>query len=196
MDDDTPTVVALGDSLTAGHVAGGPGAWWPRYAPYTDVLEARFPTIRVVNSGVDGDLVTGMLGRLDRDLFQHGPSLVVVLGGTNDLGWGRSTGEIARDLARLYDLVAAASVDLIACTVPPLMHFPQAIPPRHALNAMIRVAAEERGFALVDLFTPLADPADGSLDGRWSSDGLHLNAAGYRVMGEVIAPVVGERLFG
>ncbi len=184
-------VVALGDSLTAGHVAGE--GWYPTYAPYTSTLEERMGSaVSFLNGGVDGDLVGGMLSRLERDVLRHRPTLVVVLGGTNDLGWGRSPERIAQDLATLWDRLRWNEVDVVACTLPPALGVPGSIRPRVQLNRAIAQGARERGLGLVDLFSALG--RDGELLERWSSDGLHLNEDGYRRTGELIAPVIMERL--
>lgn len=184
-------VVALGDSLTAGHVAGE--GWYPTYAPYTSVLEERLgSSVSFLNAGVDGDLVGGMLSRLERDVLRHRPTMVVVLGGTNDLGWGRPPRRIAADLASLWDRLRWNEVDVVAATLPPALGDPGSIPPRLELNRLISEGTQERGLGLVDLFSALG--RDGELLQRWSSDGLHLNEDGYRRMGELIAPVIMERL--
>ncbi len=186
-------VVALGDSLTAGHVARA-GAWYPRYAPYTDHLAARLgPRVRFANAGVDGDLTVGMQRRLRSDVIDLGPDLVILLGGANDLGWGRSPARVAATIEAIADGVADAGADLVLCAVPPLMGYPEGTAQRHDLNARLRALAARRGAGFADLFAPLARDG-GELDPRWSSDGLHLNADGYARFADVLEPVIEARL--
>ena len=78
---DGDTVVFLGDSITAART-------------YGKVVEnytlLRFPgrKVRFVNSGRGGDTAAGGVKRLDRDVFAHGATVLVVAYGVNDIGWG------------------------------------------------------------------------------------------------------------
>jgi acyl-CoA thioesterase-1 len=79
-----PYILALGDSLTAGHGL-------PRGASFADRLEqllrASHPRARVVNAGVSGDTSAAALHRLPRVLsaLRYRPTLAIVELGANDL---------------------------------------------------------------------------------------------------------------
>jgi lysophospholipase L1-like esterase len=75
------TVVFLGDSITAARTYG------KLVENYTLL---RFPDrkVRFVNAGVGGDTAAGGLKRLERDVFPHKPTVVIVAYGVNDIGWG------------------------------------------------------------------------------------------------------------
>src|SRR5262245_33886299 len=75
-----PTVVFLGDSLTAG-LGLEEGEAYP--ARVGEELAARGLPARVVNAGVSGDTTAGGLARLDWLLTQK-PAIVVVALGAND----------------------------------------------------------------------------------------------------------------
>jgi lysophospholipase L1-like esterase len=68
------TVACLGASLTSGTVS----------ASYIELLEARLPTWRLTNHGVNGDLAWNALQRLDQ-LIAEQPEYVTILLGTNDV---------------------------------------------------------------------------------------------------------------
>lgn len=78
---DGDTVAFLGDSITAAR-------------DYTQVVELytlmRFPDrrVRFVNAGQGGDTAEGSLRRIDRDVFDQGANVVLVIFGLNDIGWG------------------------------------------------------------------------------------------------------------
>lgn len=78
---DGDTVVFLGDSITAARTYG-------KIVENYTLL--RFPTraVRFVNSGWGGDTAAGGLKRLERDVFAHGATVVIVAYGINDIGWG------------------------------------------------------------------------------------------------------------
>ena len=42
--------------------------------------------LRFVNCGISGDNASGMLGRLDQDVFSHNPSVATLSAGMNDVG--------------------------------------------------------------------------------------------------------------
>lgn len=78
---DGDTVVFLGDSITAART-------------YGKIIEnytlLRFPMrkFRFVNAGYGGDTAAGGLARLERDVFPHNPTVLLVAYGFNDIGWG------------------------------------------------------------------------------------------------------------
>src|SRR5262245_57715418 len=78
---DGDSVVFLGDSITAARTYG-------KIVENFTLL--RFPErkIRFFNAGQGGDTMSGCLQRLDRDVFVHNPTAVIVAFGVNDIGWG------------------------------------------------------------------------------------------------------------
>ena len=87
-------VVALGDSLTTGFQSYGSFGNTEISTPYTDILTDRvrrdfLPSSLVVeidNRGVIGELTEQMLARFGFDVIQLSPKIVIILGGSNDLG--------------------------------------------------------------------------------------------------------------
>jgi lysophospholipase L1-like esterase len=78
---DGDTVVFLGDSITAARTYG-------KIVENYTLL--RYPDRRVHfhNAGWGGDTAAGGLGRLDRDVFANGATVLIVAYGVNDIGWG------------------------------------------------------------------------------------------------------------
>lgn len=75
------TVVALGDSLTAGYGLPEGEGFVPQLQAW---LSARGEDAQVINAGVSGDTTAGGLSRLDWSLTPETDALIVALGG-NDL---------------------------------------------------------------------------------------------------------------
>lgn len=205
------TVVALGDSLTDGN-GSTPDAntRWP------DVLAARLANrnVAVLNAGISGGrlLKDGMgragLERVGRDVFsQPGVRAMIVLLGTNDIGWPGgpfspdepplSAEALIQGFRELIELAHANNVRIVAGTIAPLEHALQGTPleghaspekdkVRQEVNRWIR---ESGAFdAVVDFDAVLRDPARRSrmkpaLD---SGDHLHPSDAGYQAMAEAI----------
>jgi acyl-CoA thioesterase-1 len=197
------TIVALGDSLTAGLVAPSPRHPWGDEVPYTALMErwlaeAGLDGVRVVNRGVSGELTEEMLLRFDADVAALVPDIVVVLGGSNDLGWGLEPAVIMANLDEMYRRCAAIGAGVVACTVPSIRGYDPLIGPRLLLNHRIQQRCAADGIACVDLLAATAEPKTNRLRAEYTSDGLHLSVAGYARMAEaiweVLEPVVRRHL--
>lgn len=187
-------IVSLGDSLTVGEsdyrLDSEEGVTYPGYlaAIARSHLDAHRSTMKftVVNKGISGELTTGMLERFPRDVTAEKADHVIILGGTNDIGWGYSPSTIANNLAMMYDSALGEGIGPVACSVPSILGFDELIPPRLELNRMIRSNASKRSIAFVDLFAATSDTETERLSERYSADGLHLNGQGYKRMGQCI----------
>ena len=204
-------VVALGDSITDGNGAT-PGAdrRWP------DFLAGRLAPggVAVLNAGISGNrlLRPGMgesgLGRLGKDVLQQpGIGAVIVLLGTNDIGWPGgpfapgetvpTVDELTRGLRQLVAQAHSHGVRVVGATLPPFEGALQGTPleghyspakeaVRQALNTWIRSAGAFD--AVVDFDRELRDPSRPSRlrPAYDSGDHLHPNDAGYEAMARAI----------
>ncbi|MBB3224602.1 SGNH/GDSL hydrolase family protein [Pseudoduganella umbonata] len=206
------TIVALGDSITDGN-----GSTPDRHRRWPDMLAERLAPqgIAVANAGISGArLLSSKMGvkaieRFDADVLdQPGVAAVVVLLGTNDIGWP-GTAFAPQDppmtAERLVDgyraLIARAharGVQVIGGTLPP---FGNALPGtpfagywtlaketvRLEVNAWIRGSGEFD--AVADFDAALRDPADASrLRPEYDSgDHLHPGDAGFAAMARTVA---------
>jgi len=109
---DGDTVVFYGDSITEQRY----------YTQDVDVFTVtRFPHMRVqfFNAGVGGDRVSGGSAgpidlRLPRDVFPHKPSVVTIMLGMNDGGYGPLTPEVESKYTQGYEHI----LDSLATTLP------------------------------------------------------------------------------
>jgi acyl-CoA thioesterase-1 len=188
-------IIALGDSLTVGET-GFTFSGSEFVSPYPKCLQQlaeeylRYVQsnvkVKVLNRGIDGDLTSGMLQRFSSDVVDEKADYVIILGGTNDLGWGLDPAMIAHNLASMYDVALNMGIGAVACSVPSILGFDGLIPPRVDLNRVIHAEAERRRMAFVDLFTTTVDPRNKRLLDDYSADGLHLNSRGYQRMAKYI----------
>ena len=201
-------IVALGDSLTAGENEfelsdSDEFASYPKYLEtlaehHLSNLQSDFE-VNVLNRGICGDLTSGMLERFSKDVVDEKADYVIILGGTNDVGWGFDPAKITHNLTAMYDTAQNEGIVAVACSLPSILGFDMLIPPRLSLNRMIRTEAEKRSLTFVDFFTATADPRTNRLSEDYSSDGLHLNTKGYREMGRYtfdkwLKPLLDQRL--
>jgi lysophospholipase L1-like esterase len=199
-----PAILCFGDSLTAGYQAPLAGRDAPQETPYGAFLQKRLGAVaQVVVSGVCGELTGEMVLRFRRDVIDRRPAFVVVLGGTNDLGWNAGPPEIMRNLIKMYEQALAAGIRPVAITVPSLRMdqgdpgwLQQHIARRRSLNALIGEYCGRRQVPCIDLFTATCEPDTLRLAAPYSNDGLHLSTEGYQLLAdllytEVFAPALG-----
>ncbi|MGH7216762.1 MAG: SGNH/GDSL hydrolase family protein [Nitrospiraceae bacterium] len=190
-------IVCFGDSLTAGFQSPTFDNPQGIETPYGRFLqELTGPAVRVSVSGICGELTGEMVMRFRSAVLAHQPTHVVILGGTNDLGWNAVPADIMRNLLKMYELAAAAGITTVPVTVPSIRMggdlrgeedrrwFVTHLDPRRRLNNLILRYAESKRVAAFDLFAATAEPETQQLAAEYSNDGLHLTTAGYRLIAE------------
>lgn len=189
--DPSPLLVCFGDSLTAGYqVQVETGMPLPD-SPYGEFLQEWLGARGKVSvKGICGETTSDMVTRFSRDVLDVVPSHTVILGGTNDLGWGVTPSTIITNLERCYTLALTAGIRPVGVTVPsiraegdgggPLPAWLDAhVRARLELNRLIAERCERHHMPCVDLFQATSDSPSSLLAARFSSDGLHLNTLGY-----------------
>ncbi len=188
----TLTVVALGDSTTAGTpqfrspVEVPPEGKGDERSQYAYWIMKIHPEWRVFNRGVNGERSDEILSRFDRDVLPFHPQVVIVLAGINDLYQGFPADYVKKKLAAIYERAQKRGIRIMACTILPYNGMSPSIRARmRDVNGWICFTAEEKGFGFCDLFHAVEDPKK-----RWhligSPDGLHPDVDGYRRMGEAL----------
>ena len=201
-------IVCFGDSLTAGFQSPTPQHPTDQRAPYGQFLQEWLgPSVEIRISGICGELTAEMAMRFRRDVLQHQPSHVVMLGGTNDLGWNAEPTDIMKNLVKMYELARASQIALIPVTVPSIRvdvadggpdaeaFVGQHLERRAELNGLIRAYAVSKGLAWIDLCTATAEPRTRLLAAEYSNDGLHLTTAGYRLLARLLYDEVFAKAF-
>src|SRR5437870_1551320 len=191
------TVVALGDSTTAGtpgfkspidsppHGAGDPHS---QYAYW--LMQAR-PDWRVLNRGVNRERSDQIRRRFTRDVIEASPALVVVIAGVNDIYEGRTAESVQRELLAMYAAARGARIAVVAGSILP---FNSATPDQnarmHAVNRWIHDhASSEDGMVFCDTRAAVAAPERPDLLAS-SPDDLHPSPDGYRLMALAIEPAI------
>jgi lysophospholipase L1-like esterase len=163
----------------------------------TDIwhLEDYFPGKPYVNRGIGGQTTPQMLVRFRQDVINLEPKVVIILAGTNDIAG--NTGpmrieDIEADLASLADLARTNNIKLIYSSVLPVHNyterskdfFAQRSPEKILLmNNWLRsyCAVAIHGCTYLDYFSAMVDDK-GLMKKDLADDGLHPNAAGYKIM--------------
>ncbi len=185
------TVVALGDSLTAGYGLPGPEGFVPRLQAW---LDARGAGVTVQNAGVSGDTTAGGLARLDWTLGEDADALIVALGG-NDYLRGTDPAESRENLRGILERADARGLPVLLVGIDAAagQYGPDYAA---AFDAMYPDLAEEFDALLEpDWFAPLREEGTAIEDTRrlyLQPDGIHPNAAGVERIVERLGPRVLE----
>lgn len=157
-------IVALGDSLTEG--VGAPAG-----QGYVDVL-ARLAGQPILNRGVGGDTTGDALQRLERDVLDADPRIVIVLLGGNDLLQQQPAAEILGNLEKIITAIQARGAMVVLVGVQsPLFG--------GGLGRQLKSLARRTGCVYVP------NVLKGILGNRrLMSDQIHPNAAGYQLIAE------------
>jgi lysophospholipase L1-like esterase len=175
----------------------------------TDIwkLEDYFPGKPYLNRGIGGQTTPQMLVRFRQDVIDLHPKVVVILAGTNDIAG--NTGpmrleDIEADYASLAELARANHVAVVFSSVLPVHNytpksqdfFAQRSPEKIlALNRWLKDYCAANGLVYLDYFTSMVDDK-GLLKRELAEDGLHPNAAGFKIMAPLAEGTIGKALAG
>jgi acyl-CoA thioesterase I len=183
-------VVFLGDSITD---------YW-KLADY-------FPGKPYINRGIDGQTTPQMLVRFRQDVIDLHPKVLLVLAGTNDIagvtGPARNQ-EIEANYASMAELARVHHIRVVFASLLPAHNYTQeakesyALRPHErilALNTWLKDYCSKNGLVYLDYFSALIDD-HGMLGRDVSDDGLHPNAAGYKIMAPLAEKAIANALAG
>ena len=178
------TIIAVGDSLTAGFGVGGDEA-------YPALLERKLRDAgydyRVVNAGINGEKSGEALARIDLILSAQ-PDIVILQTGTNDGLRGVSPEQMKGNIEAIVRTLVEHGVVVVLAGMENLKRrkgdydevFARAYPE----------VARKQGVILIPLF--LAGVAGEPRLNR--GDGIHPTAEGYRIVVETVYPFVVEAI--
>lgn len=172
-------IVMLGNSLTE-------RGSWSEY----------FPDSRILNRGIGGDCVAGMIARLD-SIVAGKPRAIFLMAGANDLIFSTIAPEVLLgQYERLLDAIRAASprTRVYIESLLPLdeernaQWFTGKNARIEAFDLLLRDLAHRRGLTYIDIRSRII--RDGKMPAEYTVDGIHLSPAGYARWREAIAPYI------
>ncbi|MGM0485509.1 MAG: SGNH/GDSL hydrolase family protein [Planctomycetota bacterium] len=204
---DSVRIVALGDSITNGTgLAGVKEAETFREITRRELAKKLEKRVEVFNAGVNGDIVTLALKRLETDVLDRQPDIVTIMFGGNDAGFYRpetngfaATPRVERQqfraaLGTMVDRLREARITVVLMTCPPMteryggMHLEPYR--KHGINFLVqdyartmRDVANEKQVALIDVYRAF-ERKPARLE--YFPDGLHPDARGHRVIADLL----------
>ena len=142
-----------------------------------------------LDRGISGQTTPQMLLRFRQDVISLQPEVVVILAGINDIAGntGPSTLEMIEDnFSSMVEIAHANGIKVVLSSVLPAYDFPwhPGMEPAEKvvkLNSWIKSYAESHNCVYLDYFTSMSDEKH-ALKSDLSTDGVHPNKAGYKVM--------------
>ena len=183
--DDAPSILVLGDSLSAAYGIASRDSWVALLAQRLG--EAGYPH-RVANASISGETTDGGLRRLPKQLARHKPHLVILELGANNGLRGQPLKSMRRDLTEMVDTAQAAGAKVLILG----MHLPPNYGSAYTaeFHDSFRQVAEATDSALVPFFLePIALDTSQFLD-----DGIHPNAAAQPALLDHVWPAITAQL--
>lgn len=187
------TVVTIGDSNTRPNNLQ-PDDMWP------GILSGKFGT-DVINKGIPAQPTGDMLERFDEDVIDNSAAMVVIMGGTNDIGreynaQNVNVTDIEHNLREMYDEALDNGMVVIACTILPngtFMPWQQAMV--REVNEWIKAQASGR-IIIADVNAAVRDPSSpDNFDPAYViGDGVHLSKTGHQVVANTVYAVAPTHL--
>ena len=148
-----------------------------------------FNNSNYINRGISGQTTPQMLIRFQQDVVNLNPKVVVILAGTNDIAGntGKSTLKMILDnIFAMCQIASENNIKVVMSSVLPVLDYPwkMGLEPSQkiiALNIIIKEYAIDNGYIYLDYFSVLVDEHNG-LPKKYSSDGVHPNFEGYKIM--------------
>jgi lysophospholipase L1-like esterase len=168
------SIVCLGDSITQGVGAR-------RGEDYPSILAEKV-SLPVINAGVGGNTTAEALARIDTDVFDHDPKMVIILLGGNDFLRKVPKAQTVAHMERIAERVRKkGAVVVIAVVKIGLLG-------DLYTKEFRRIARENGAVFIPDIMKDiLTDP-------KLKSDQIHPNSAGYQIIADRIYNVIQEFL--
>ena len=159
-------------------------------------LEDNFSNRPVINRGFGGSMIADAVYYADRIVLPYRPKIVVLYGGANDMGKrGRKTPqEVLADYRKFIKTVhnVLPNTRIVYISLP---HFyserdnPDAIAKVTLVNDLIAEASEKnKRLVFVNVNEAMADKNGQPRRELFQTDGIHMNAAGYKLWASLLRP--------
>jgi acyl-CoA thioesterase-1 len=188
-------IVAFGSSSTEGIGASSPSKAYP--ALLEAALRKTYPQlggVTVLNRGIGGEHTDDMLRRLDRDVIQAEPQLVIWQTGSNDPLRGVSVEHFREATVGAIKRMQEAGIDVVLME-PQWCPTLDATPGSARFRDAVREIGDELGVPVIrrsDLMQTWIREGKLTRKQLFASDGLHMADGGYALLAEAAARAITE----
>lgn len=187
-----PYAVFIGDSIT--HI-------WELQAYFGGTERI------IVNRGIGGDVSEYVKKRFTADALQLKPKLIVMLIGTNDMGWmleqldDAITDRLCENIESMIKDARNEGIEIAVASVLPIWGpswypVPEFVSRKSAqiveANRRLKTIVEENGGIYVDYHSQMLDE-NGILPRNLAEDGVHPQSAGYAIMANTLRETLAKK---
>ena len=160
-----------------------------------ETLKTDFSQVPVVNRGFGGSELSDVVRFADRIVVPYSPRLVVLYAGDNDLAAGKSPAQVFKDFQSFIDAIhqklPRTRVAFVA--IKPSIARWSIVDKIRETNQLIRDRIRKDNWLVyVDVFTPMLNESGQPRPELFLEDGLHMNAKGYAIWHDLIAPLTAK----
>jgi len=154
-------------------------------------LSQNFPEISLINTGFGGSEMQDLLFYIDDLVIDYRPQKIFIYEGDNDINSGKSLDQIMNAttgvLNEVFSKIENAEVYIISPKPSPSrFHLKDTY---EALNDRLKeLSAQRDQVEFIDVWTPMLNKEGQPFPHIFIEDQLHMNAEGYAIWKEVIAP--------
>tara|TARA_Y100001970_G_C14204183_1_gene842916 strand:- start:339 stop:1001 length:663 start_codon:yes stop_codon:yes gene_type:complete len=176
-------IIFMGDSITEE---------WEKL--YPEFFQNKFS----INRGIGGQTTPQMLVRFRQDVIGLNPKAVFILAGTNDIAGNTgpsSTEMIANNIFSMAELAINHGIKTILSSILPVYKYPWAehienVPEAiKDVNLQLEKFCDAKDLLYLDYYSSMVNEKCG-LKNEYTTDGVHLNKAGYEVMSNLVFEIL------
>ena len=151
-----------------------------------------------INRGIGGQTTPQMLVRFRQDVIGLNPKAVFILAGTNDIAGNTgpsSTEMIANNIFSMAELAINHGIKTILSSILPVYEYPWAehiekVPETiKDVNLQLEKFCNANNLIYLDYYSSMVDAKCG-LKNEYTTDGVHLNKGGYKVMSNLVYEIL------
>ncbi|MBX3260924.1 MAG: hypothetical protein KF782_14660 [Labilithrix sp.] len=156
-------------------------------------LPSAFPTLQAANRGLGGAQIDDVLGFTEQLVLRREPKVVVFYAGENDLGAGATPERVLGDYRAFVGLVHARlpKTQILFISIKPSPVLRGVWHRARESNRLVEeFTASDARLRYIDVASAMLSESGKPRRELFVDDGLHMNAAGYRLWRRIVAPVV------
>ncbi|MBR3307016.1 MAG: hypothetical protein IKI75_07180 [Lachnospiraceae bacterium] len=151
-----------------------------------------YPGLNIKNRGIGGDTVEGLVPRLE-SIFKTQPKKLFIMIGINSILGGKDSDTIISEYKYLLDEIPDEDCEIYINSILPVAstqtHAGDIILKARDINEAVKGMCEERGYTFIDMNEAFSNE-DWALKSEYTTDGVHLTAAGYKLWKSYLDPYI------
>lgn len=158
-------------------------------------LSTDFSNTKILNRGFGGSEIIDLIENFNQIILKYHPKKIVIYSGDNDIQAGKSAEIVFGDFCTLFGMIKATlpQTEIYYIAIKPSLARWNKVLEMKKANTMINEFLNHKQHGtFVDIFSPMI-ALNGKPYKKWFvEDGLHLNAVGYQLWREILAPYIEE----